>query len=319
MRHFYRHAVFFPLLLSLSGLAALYFFVIKKITLADPTAYQKAISYVGGTSSLASGKFVQKRNGVYKELWQYQEGERFPVKMVAKQSELHLDETEGFSERFEHAVCTMEESVGASLLKADQMHYTKNEAFLEGKVEFRNPSGTMRCQKAKTLWDHNVVKEIQAWGKVMLRHVDGWKIDADRALWDLQSEKVFFFANPQHQIFFQDGERKIYADYAELELSSHVCTLEGEVKLVHREAALKQSALADRVVFLQEKEELHFFAAQGKRTLFFDAANHLQMSATELKVSRDPFTHKEKVQGIGDVRFRLSEQEFQRLKNIANY
>lgn len=305
---------FVPFCLFIAALIGVCLYMAKEMGVPNQIAYQKLTSSVEG-STLAPERFVQRRKGVQKALWLYRNQARFPIHLTAKSSELFLDKGEGFSERFEQVICRLEEPENLSTLKADRVSIFGDQAFLEGDVEYSHPLGKMKCQKAQIRWKGQTIEEIEAWYKVSLDQTNGWKVEADRFLWNPLTQKAFFFADLNRQVIFQDGEKKMYALYAEVEPHNHLCTLKGSVKLIHREGALRQYVVADQVVLSQEKGECRFFADPGKRVLFFDAANHLQMSASELKALRDPITDKEKVEGKGDVRFRLSEQEFQRLKN----
>jgi len=123
------------------------------------------------------------------------------------------------------------------------------------------------------------------------------------------------------QLFFEDGKGKMFSDHAVLayaviedQFTPLQLTLEGNVRMYHREGPLLQYALADRSVFFVEKQEVHFKALETKRVLFYDRVNQLTMSAPEVKVKRDPSTKKDSVQGVGDVRFYLDEEELHQLR-----
>jgi lipopolysaccharide export system protein LptA len=66
-------------------------------------------------------------------------------------------------------------------------------------------------------------------------------------------------------------------------------------------------------------QSLTLRADEGKRTLLYDHVNHLQVSAPSLKVQRDVETHKDKIEGLGDVRFSFTEQELERLKQQLSW
>lgn len=77
--------------------------------------------------------------------------------------------------------------------------------------------------------------------------------------------------------------------------------------------------LTDRAELDAGEQSLILSADEGKRTLLYDHVNHLQVSAPTLKVHRDIATHKDKIEGQGDVRFSFTEQELERLKQQLSW
>jgi hypothetical protein len=75
-----------------------------------------------------------------------------------------------------------------------------------------------------------------------------------------------------------------------------------------------QYAIADQVEYIPHSNEMLFKANSGRRVLFFDKTNNLQVSAPALKVTRGSGAQKEIVQGFGDVRFSFIEHEFEQLR-----
>lgn len=134
------------------------------------------------------------------------------------------------------------------------------------------------------------------------------------------------------QVFFHDHMGEIYADKAQLnyeivgnEIVPSRLVLTGNVTIFDRYSAsgdlagtVLRYAIADKVEYLPKTKEITFSGKGKKRVLFFDKLNNIQISATALKMKRDPFTAKESVKGIGDVRFSFVEQEFEQLKNKFN-
>lgn len=123
------------------------------------------------------------------------------------------------------------------------------------------------------------------------------------------------------QVFLDDPQGQIYADRVTLKygLNGKVVVpekiiLEGHVRMSNSRSEKEQYALADRVDYFLETEEMIFKADEGKRVLFYDHANELQVSAPGLKITRDKTTHKETIKGIGDVRFSFVEKEFEQLR-----
>jgi len=129
------------------------------------------------------------------------------------------------------------------------------------------------------------------------------------------------------QIRFQDHLGELYADtllinYEELEGVSKIksLSLEGNIRILNRpidhlmqNERYLQFALADRIEYTPEATELRLFAYEGKRVLFIDRLNNVNISAPALTVKRDESTHKESIDGIGNVRFSLLEQEMSQI------
>lgn len=79
------------------------------------------------------------------------------------------------------------------------------------------------------------------------------------------------------------------------------------------------SILTDHAELDAGSQSLLLKADQGKRTLLFDHVNHLEVSAPSLRVNRDVATHKDKIEGLGDVRFSFTEQELERIKQQLSW
>lgn len=130
------------------------------------------------------------------------------------------------------------------------------------------------------------------------------------------------------QIYFNDLLGEIYADHAVVdyqEIEGKVkidrLTLEGNVRILNRSSvnpeeseAFLQYALADVVEFYPNTNEMMMKASDNKRVLFYDKVNQLEISAPGVKIKRDMITKKESIQGIGDARFSLVDEELEKLK-----
>src|SRR5262249_30835599 len=80
---------------------------------------------------------------------------------------------------------------------------------------------------------------------------------------------------------------------------------------------LVQYALADRVEYFPKNQEALFSTkGSGRRVLYYDTANDMQVSAPALRIKRDQVTHKDSVKGIGDVRFNFVEHEIDQLEQL---
>lgn len=78
---------------------------------------------------------------------------------------------------------------------------------------------------------------------------------------------------------------------------------------------LQQYAMADHVEYDTKTHMMTLNANKGRRVLFYDQLNHLQVSAPGLKIKRDPKTNKDTIQGVGDVRFTFIKYELEQIKN----
>lgn len=123
------------------------------------------------------------------------------------------------------------------------------------------------------------------------------------------------------QVFFQDHLGKVYSDEAVINFdwvdgTPHIRTiaLQGHVKMIHRQGALMQYALADTVDIDYPVQEMFLRAFPEKRILLYDKINNLEVSAPALKVKRDITTGKHSYQGTGQVTFRFAEEEFRQMK-----
>lgn len=129
----------------------------------------------------------------------------------------------------------------------------------------------------------------------------------------------------EQQIYFHDAKGEIYADKAFMRynhLQGHFdpekFILMGNVKIINHlpgNVMATQYVLADRVDFLPMESVMHFKALPGKRVLFLDQTNSLEVSAPALTILRDQVTKVDTFKGTGDVRFSFVEHEFEQLRN----
>lgn len=131
------------------------------------------------------------------------------------------------------------------------------------------------------------------------------------------------------QVYIEDVLGEMYADrvtfyyqWQDRHLVPEKMILEGHVRLMNRfdghrgeAGSILHYALADRVECFPKLQEIFLTSDNGKRVLFFDKVNNIQMSAPSLKVRHDPATQKEAIQGLGDVRFTFIEKELEQLKS----
>ncbi len=130
------------------------------------------------------------------------------------------------------------------------------------------------------------------------------------------------------QVHFKDGSGEIFADKALMYYGLAAQTivpkklnLKGRIRLFNKhavqdkgESSLAQYALSDGVEYFPDSQEVLFTSTKGRRVLFYDKANELQVSAPAIKIKRDAITKKESVKGLGDVRFSFIEHELEQLR-----
>ena len=128
------------------------------------------------------------------------------------------------------------------------------------------------------------------------------------------------------QIRYKDAVGEAQADdvtvlyrYVENDLVPTKILIVGNVYMVNHapfdpkdQTPVLQYAKADAVEYDPEAQEM-LLIGKGRRVLFFDKLNNVQVSAPAIRMSRDKVTGKDSVQGIGDVRFRLIGKEMRDL------
>ncbi len=122
----------------------------------------------------------------------------------------------------------------------------------------------------------------------------------------------------ERQIYFNDGMGRAFANLVVLEYNEAMepkkISLIGNVKIMNREGVLTQYILADRADHIFESLQTNFTADKGSRVILFDRPNNLQVSAPGLKITKNPETKKDSIQGMGDVRFKLVEEELEMIR-----
>lgn len=139
-------------------------------------------------------------------------------------------------------------------------------------------------------------------------------IDGKKKLKTLQS-----IGKTEKQVAYSNELGKIFADHVNIKYPDQFI-LEGNVRILNRhpfyreDGSILQYALADRVEYAPETQEMIFTAKEDGRVLFFDKLNDVQISAPAIKMRRDITTNKNTIQGIGEVRFSFLEQEAEQIK-----
>jgi lipopolysaccharide export system protein LptA len=131
------------------------------------------------------------------------------------------------------------------------------------------------------------------------------------------------------QIYFEDTKGIFYANrvfmkYQEIDkkIVPERIVLNGHVKIANffkvsqkDKTTVNQYILADRVDFIPQTNQMIFKASKGRRVLFFDEENSLEVSAPGLRLLRDKAVRKDTIQGIGDVRFSFVESELEHIRH----
>jgi lipopolysaccharide export system protein LptA len=127
------------------------------------------------------------------------------------------------------------------------------------------------------------------------------------------------------QVFYTDRVGNIRADTIKVEYSEnlkpHKITLKGDVCMVndapfdqHSEQLVLQYALADAVEYFPEEEFMLLWCVNGKKVLFYDQINEVQVSAASIEYKRDDNTSHGAIKGVGNVCIKLSEEELEKIK-----
>ncbi len=126
----------------------------------------------------------------------------------------------------------------------------------------------------------------------------------------------------EKQVFFEDEAGDMYADRVSINYKlkekkwiPSAIFLEGRVQILNRfdghvkeSGTVLQQALADKVNYNPDSQEILLTAIEGNRVLVFDKVNRVQMSAPALRIRKEVKGRKNSIQGIGDVRFTFTEE-----------
>lgn len=130
------------------------------------------------------------------------------------------------------------------------------------------------------------------------------------------------------QVFYYDALGEVQADKATIyyrnvegKLAIDKLTLEGNVYIVDHKGMKSAGgenkplhyALADFAEYTPHNNQMFLNSRQGRRVLFYDKTNQLQVSAPALRITRDQQTKKDAVKGFGDVRFHFLNAELELL------
>lgn len=146
--------------------------------------------------------------------------------------------------------------------------------------------------------------------------------------YDVTKGWLTFASDPDHEVHYYDRVghafgRELFIDFIpntttpsarKISLNNDVKLLTGVIVIEGKVKGASQYVLADTLKFDPKKKTLMMECSDGRRVLFCDKMNHLQMSASKLVMKQDPGMDRPSVKGVGDVRFRLKEKELEQIK-----
>jgi lipopolysaccharide export system protein LptA len=127
------------------------------------------------------------------------------------------------------------------------------------------------------------------------------------------------------QIHYQEDGMAIFADQASLEYSPTdsgvhpvAISLKGNVHLVSTDPNKPFSCgIADRVSYSPTTRTLILGANPGKRVLFMNEEDSLQVSAQEVHVTQDAANKKQQVKGVGNVKMAFTAEENMMIQKLS--
>ncbi|NDD58198.1 MAG: hypothetical protein EBZ47_02950 [Chlamydiae bacterium] len=126
------------------------------------------------------------------------------------------------------------------------------------------------------------------------------------------------------QIYYEESIMGAYADAAAVEFAAEgtllqpiTMHLKGNVCLFSRNPQEPfRCGIADRMHFSPETKTLILCANPGQKVLFWDEQQAVRMSAQEVHLTVNPLNQQTVIQGVGNVKFSLSTEENEALKNV---
>ena len=200
-------------------------------------------------------------------------------------------------------------------IDSDKAHFDGEKMVLSEGVHLEHEMGKVSANHAVlTPSDKNTFLKFEAAelrGDVKVELTDRGTISSDQLNIDLNGRTACFKGD---QVHYRDEINQVFADKVTIQYGQddlNKVLLEGGVKVMTRGGLLLQYVLSDTAEYFPETKTISFKAKAGKRVIFFDQPNNIQMSAPELKIVSG---EKQSIQGVGDVRFELIEEELKELK-----
>lgn len=219
-------------------------------------------------------------------------------------------------------------------VESDQAHYDGKIVLLTGQVLVENSLGKIIAQTAQLKRDEHGISKIdfpfiELNENVSAQLYNGSILHCHHVSINYDSLSGIFYGNDTTQVHYCDDMGEIYANQAQIsyayingEYKPVKITLIDQVQLINhmkaQEKSQRQYALADRVEYFFDQEEMILQANEGKRVLFFDPVKDMQLAARLVKGHRNYQTGNQAIQGIGDVRLTFKQDELDKLKKSFN-
>jgi hypothetical protein len=168
--------------------------------------------------------------------------------------------------------------------------------------------------------EKGAIQSIYATGTSVLSH----EVNTLTCFGELQvdgvTKQITALSPKEKPLIFTDEEMILKASHALLlysqEFSLSSLTLKGDVQIESKDPEKPQRrALADKLSYHPDTKTLILLAAPGKKVLFVDEEQGITMSAQEVHIIKNPTTGKMDIQGIGQMKLSLSEEENTLLQN----
>lgn len=181
--------------------------------------------------------------------------------------------------------------------------------------------GTVETEGKMTILSN----QLEALGKTKIVYEDRGLTCEGRFILDQDKQVCHLICDPGHKLIYQDKDMRILAERADIQYEKlgnkmqpvHIA-LTGAVQLQDSRPENARVALADRADCDVKTGLTVLFASSGSPVLFVDTERNMQMSASEVRIIKDPASGIETVQGVGCVRFSLTPQETQLVDFLRN-
>lgn len=208
-----------------------------------------------------------------------------------------------------------------TVIEAKVARYDGEHILLQGAVSLENSLGKVTANEARLTRDHEGRSNLdfpfaELTEEVTCHLSTGGLLKCHKVNLDYLAKKSCFRGAPL--LHYEDARGTLFAHSATVEYEEHDQLLKpmrlllvGEVQMIDKSA---RYALADSVEYLFEEELCIFRASEGNTVLFYDKEKDVALSANEIRARRTK-EGLESLQGIGNVRFVLKEDEFHKLKS----
>lgn len=149
-------------------------------------------------------------------------------------------------------------------------------------------------------------------------------IDRSHLMATIESPKQEGIILPEQQIYYEEEELAVFADYAQLEyalignmVQPIALALKGNIRLFSKEGSSSlRYGLSDRLTYSLATRTLILYADPGKKVLFFDEAQGMRLSSPEVHITQDPETKQQQIKGVGKVQFAFTQEEQSKLQHF---